>query len=89
MISKILSILKKQKEKEKPHIVQERYDFLEDVCAEFLIQVNVEGDFVISFNARESDMEAVPSVGNLIFLISEFYQKLCLNFHKKSLFLIY
>ena len=44
MISKILSILKKQKEKEKPHIVQERYDFLEDVCAEFLIQVNVEGD---------------------------------------------
>ena len=70
MISKILSILKKQKEKEKPHIVQERYDFLEDVCAEFLIQVNVEGDFVISFNARESDMEAVPSVGNLIFLIN-------------------
>ena len=70
MISKILSLLKKPKEKEKPHIAQERYDFLEDVCAEFLIQVNVEGDFVIGFNARESDMEAVQSIGNLIFLIN-------------------
>ena len=72
MISKILSILKKQKQKkeEKPHIIQERYDFLEDVCAEFLIQVNEEGDFVIGFNSRDPKIEAVPSVGNLVFLIN-------------------
>ena len=70
MISKILSILKKQKEKEKPHIVQERYDFLEDVCAEFLIQVNVEGDFVISFDAQDSNLDYVSAIGNLIFLIN-------------------
>ena len=70
MISKILSLLKKPKEKEKPHIAQERYDFLEDVCAEFLIQVNEEGDFVIGFNARDPSIETVPSIGNLVFLIN-------------------
>ena len=73
MISKILSIIKskfKQKKVKENHIVQEGYAFLDDVSAEILIQVSLEGDFVISFDAKDSNIDAVPAVGNLIFLIN-------------------
>ena len=73
MISKILSMFKnklKQEEAPPKHIVQGDYSFLEGLCSQIVIQVNPEGDFVISFDAQDSNLDYVSAIGNLIFLIN-------------------
>jgi len=60
----------KQEESPPKQLVQGRYDFLEDLCSEIVLQVNQEGDFVISFDAKDSNLDYVGAIGNLIFLIN-------------------
>lgn len=75
MLSKIFNILKKrlkQKEPEEEEDVSEIEEgtFLDNPCAHVLIEVDEEGDFVIGFNAATTTLDAVNSIGNLIFLIN-------------------
>lgn len=77
MLSKIFNILKKRLKQKEPEEEEEEEvsaieegTFLDNPCAHVLIEVDEEGDFVIGFNAATTTLDAVNSIGNLIFLIN-------------------
>jgi hypothetical protein len=76
MLSKIFNILKKRLKQKEPEeeeeevLTTEEGTFLDNPCAHLLIEVDEEGDFVVGFDATTTTLEAVSSIGNLIFLIN-------------------
>ena len=63
-------MVKKQKlEEPEPHDTEQGI-FLDNPCAHILIEVDEEVNFVIGFDASNPSMEAVGSIGNLLFLIN-------------------
>jgi len=74
MLSKIFNILKKRLKQKEPEeeeeevLTTEEGTFLDNPCV--LIEVDEEGDFVVGFDATTTTLEAVSSIGNLIFLIN-------------------